>query len=100
MGILCFFVVFFFFKICSEQGLLFIVVHGVSLWGLLLWGTGSGRLGFSSSSSQAQQLRLMDPGIRGLRTCGSRAQRLRLVALGHEASGPVVPGLSGCGSWL
>lgn len=46
-----------------------------------MWGTGSGRLGFSSSSSQAQQLRLMDPGIRGLRTCGSRAQRLRLMAL-------------------
>ena len=65
----------FFFLICSEQGLLFVLVHGVSLRGLLLWAQA---LGTWASVAAAHRLS----------SCGS-------WALGHEASGAVVQGLSG-----
>ena len=72
MGILCFFVVF--FLIYSEKGLLFVVVHGLSLRGLLLWGTGAGPLDFSRDSSQAQWSRLV--------ALGRGAQQLWCAGLG------------------
>ena len=95
MGILCLF----FFLICSEQGLLFVVLHGVSLRGLLLWAQALGAWAsvaaahrLSSCVSWALGHEASGAVVPGLRSCGS-------WALGYKASGVVVRGLRSCGSW-
>ena len=77
------------FSSCSEQGLLFVAVHGLLIeYLLLLRSTGSRRVGFSSCGSPALEHRLS--------SCGAWAYLLRCMwDLPGPGIEPVTPALAG-----